>query len=503
MSPLAPNILANFIGKVWTFAVGLFAVPFYLNFLGAEAYGLIGLYATIQSLFSFFDLGLGVTLTKELAQFTAQGTKQQEARDLVRTMEIVYWVIMAIMAVVVILLFPLLADYVVNAQRLSQDTVRVAVVMLGLAAALRFPFTLYSGGLMGLESQVLLNALSIGMGTLAALGAVLLLWLVSPTIQIFFLWQIGVSGLQTVLAGIFLWRRLGAGPNPRFNVAILAQTWRFAVGIGASSVLGFFKTLLERFVLLKLLSLEMFGYLSLATTVASGLFFLASPVHIAVFPRFSSLVIQGDQPGLNRLYHRACQIVSITVLPATLVIGLFAPEILLLWTRNPTTVEHTHVLVSILIVGSAAGVLSYVPTVLQYANGWSRLSLQLGIIGVPIAGLSNFLLTLAYGAIGASIASAVLSIVFTILAVHFMHTKLLKGEEGRWYFQDIGMPLLGAALVVGLGRWLFPGGEMPAPNLLVWILGISGLALCASVLGAPFTRQKLLAIAHSLRYRLA
>ena len=37
------NLLANYIGQIWTALIGLAFVPVYVNYLGVEAYGLIGL----------------------------------------------------------------------------------------------------------------------------------------------------------------------------------------------------------------------------------------------------------------------------------------------------------------------------------------------------------------------------------------------------------------------------------------------------------------------------
>ena len=66
---------------------------------------------------------------------------------------------------------------------------------------------------MGLQRQVLLNAISIATNTLRGIGAVLILWLVSPTIQAYFLWQIIVNIINTFLLAMFLKRRLHFGDN--------------------------------------------------------------------------------------------------------------------------------------------------------------------------------------------------------------------------------------------------------------------------------------------------
>ncbi len=72
---------------------------------------------------------------------------------------------------------------------------------------------------MGLQRQVLLNGFNIFMATIRGGGAVLILWLVSPTIQAFFGWQIVSSGLQSFLVALLLWRSLpptGVGESLRF-----------------------------------------------------------------------------------------------------------------------------------------------------------------------------------------------------------------------------------------------------------------------------------------------
>ena len=51
MSVLKKNIVANLGGNVGTGLVGLVFLPLYLRFLGVEAYGLIGVFATLLALF--------------------------------------------------------------------------------------------------------------------------------------------------------------------------------------------------------------------------------------------------------------------------------------------------------------------------------------------------------------------------------------------------------------------------------------------------------------------
>ncbi len=78
------NILATLIGNGWTALLGIFFIPVYLHFLGIEAYGLVGFYATLLAFFILLDLGMGATLNREFARLSANEHSRIEQRNLLR-----------------------------------------------------------------------------------------------------------------------------------------------------------------------------------------------------------------------------------------------------------------------------------------------------------------------------------------------------------------------------------------------------------------------------------
>ena len=107
---------------------------------------------------------------------------------------------------------------------------------------------------MGLQKQVLLNAINVGISTLRGAGAVLILWLVSPTIQAFFLWQIVISIINTFFLVLFLWRRLPLGDNKAvFQKQLLKSIWRFTAGMSGISILAVILTQMDKVILSKML----------------------------------------------------------------------------------------------------------------------------------------------------------------------------------------------------------------------------------------------------------
>jgi O-antigen/teichoic acid export membrane protein len=65
---LKKNTIANYIGQFYTMFIGIFMLPFYLKYLGAEAYGLVGFFTMLMSWMALLDLGLSTTLARETAK---------------------------------------------------------------------------------------------------------------------------------------------------------------------------------------------------------------------------------------------------------------------------------------------------------------------------------------------------------------------------------------------------------------------------------------------------
>ena len=85
------NIISNFSGSIWNTAIALLAVPIYLDYLGIEAYALIGFYTLLLTIFSILDMGLSPTMAREMAIFVKDKGQVSKMRDFARTLEIVYW----------------------------------------------------------------------------------------------------------------------------------------------------------------------------------------------------------------------------------------------------------------------------------------------------------------------------------------------------------------------------------------------------------------------------
>jgi O-antigen/teichoic acid export membrane protein len=496
MSLVRRNIIANVAGRGWAALLSLAVVPIYIHFLGIEAFGLIGFFLSLTAILSLLDLGLGTALNRQFAQYSVQSGKAQEMHDLLRTLEIIYWLIGIAIGVTMAALAPAIAAYWLKPQQLSAETVAQALAMMGIAIAFQWPRALYGGGLMGVQRQVAFNLLSSISGTVNNLGGLLIVWLVSPTIQAFIGWYMAVSLVDTLLTGLLLWRSLpGAPARPAFNRQLLADIWRFAAGMTGISVMSVILTQLDKMILAKVLPLDEFGYYNLASRVAGGLYYLISPISAAFFPRFSQLLMTNDRQELARLYHRGCQLMSAAVLPVGVVLAFFSTDFLVLWTRDTTIASNSGATLAMLAIGTAINGLMNLPVTLQLAYGWTRLVFYTHSIAVIVLGPFIYFMSLRYGGLGAAWVWLTLNCAYVALSLPIMHRRLLAGHLREWYMQDVGAPLAAALSVAGL--WRLAAGISDSQGWMLFNLAaVSLLAPLAAAFAAPQIREL---IAHHFR----
>jgi O-antigen/teichoic acid export membrane protein len=340
---------------------------------------------------------------------------------------------------------------------------------------------------MGLQRPGLLQAVTATALTLKTVGAAFILWKVSATVTAFFMWQAFVTGMQVTATTAALWWSLPGSRRPRVNMALLMERWRFAAGLSATTALALLLTQLDKILLSKFVSLPLFGFYTLAGTVADALYKVVTPINASFFPQFSILVAKGDRPGLVRTYHRGCQLISVLLLPAALVIIAFSRELVALWTGSAEAAAIAGPVAAVLTVGTALNGLMSLPYALQLAHGWVKLGLLANLTGLMILGPSIVWLVINYGLSGAAFGWVLLNLGYVLIVVPMMHRRLLRGEWRRWLWSDVAQPLLPALAVVAVVRALFPADLRPASQAAV-IISVTIASVVSAVLGAPDAR---------------
>ena len=469
-------------------------VPLYIKYLGVESYALIGVFTSLLAVFFVLDMGISTTINREFARRAGGSAERAEMRSLMRSLEVVYWLVGLVLAAGLAAAAPVFARDWLNADKLPVDTVVAAIRLMAMTILFRWPVTLYTGALMGVRRHVPMNAIIAVNATLQGGGAVLVLLFVSPTIVAFFWWQALVAALQTAALVGLIWRSIRLeGDRPRFAASMLRSILAFSAGVSGITLLSVILTQLDKVVLSRLLPLESFGFYALATAIASILNVLAGAVFGGIFPAFSSAVARGAEDELRTLYHRYSQFIAVLVAPAVATIAVFAPELLRVYVGNPQVAGQTQEVLRLLIVAYGLLAMMQTPLALQLANGWTRLSLIKNVVAVVILMPAMILLVSRLGMIGAGITWLLLTSGYFLIEVPVMHSRLLQAEMWRWYLVDTGRPIIVSAAVVGVASVSLPTGWSPLARL-AGIAVTAGVALVASALAVPDLRGWVLGI---------
>ncbi len=492
---LGRNLAAGLGSSIFTALLGLAVVPLYLKYLGVEAYGLIGFFATTQALFQLLDLGLAQTMNREISRYSVEANWRQ-AGNLLRSLAVIYWCMALFIAVIVVLLAPLIADHWIKADNLSAQTVQHAVQLIGIVIACRFPVGLYQGALNGLQLNTVTSAVTVVMAILGSGGAVLLLALVSPTIEAFFIWQacVGITFALTLRG--FAWSAIPSDDKPRFDTGELRRIWKFATSVAAIGLAAIILTQLDKVILSKILGLKDFGSYMLATVVASGLYFLITPLFNVIYPRFSLLVASGNETELLQLYRVGTRIFATVLFPLAFVVSAFSKDLIRVWTNDEALAESVAPLLSVLSVGTALHGVMYFPYALQLAYGIPRLALKITLMLLAALVPLTTILALRYGAIGGAVAWLSLHVTYVLLGTWMTHRRLLTEIGAKWLLLDVARPLAIAASIVFTARY-FVSWIGPTPVLALVLA--AGAAVAAIVVGLVTSPQACKLVLSQLR----
>lgn len=476
---LKHNAIANYLGQGWVALMGLAFIPVYIRYLGVEAWGLVGFMSMLQAWLALLDMGLTPTLSREMACFQAGSHSAQSIRDLLRSLEVIYGGIAVAVVGIVWLIAPWVSMHWLSATQLSAASVAQAVGIMGLVLAARMVEQVYRGAIQGLQRQVWLNGAQSVLATLRWAGVVGVLAWVSPSIEAFFVWQGGISLLTLILLARKTYHCLPPSEREaRFDLPALVRIRRFAGGMAATTLLALLLTQVDKLLLSKLVSLEDFGYYTLAASVAGVLYFLVAPMITAVSPRLTELVARSDQQALIETYHRASQWLAAVLVPVALMTAVFAEPLLYVWTGNTVLSHQAAPLLAVLAIGTLFNGFMHVPYSTQLAHGWTGFAVRVNLVAVCFIVPAILWAVPHFGAIGAAWAWLALNAGYVLISIHFMHRRLLSGEKWRWYRDAVFKPLAtGSIAVLVLRQWI----TLPQDRALM-VVTLAGIALL--VLGA-------------------
>ncbi|OTG80195.1 hypothetical protein B9T33_09770 [Acinetobacter sp. ANC 5054] len=446
MEKVTQNIIANYAGKLWGFISIFIFVRFYIDLLGIESYAIINFYTVILGLLAFADAGLTATLTRQLAR----DIEISEKSNLVYTFEKIYFYICLIITVVVICASNYIANNFLQSKLYTPESVSYYLRLIGIGVALQLFSTLYEGGLNGLQHQVLTNKVKI-VWSLFRSGLVLIPIYFYPKLDVYFIWQI----LCNIVLILFFRNALKtclSGNSPIFSLNLLKSNSRYALGMMGIALISAINIQIDKLVTSKYLSMEQFGYYSIASTLSQVPTMIVIPVMAAVFPLFSLYVSQNNNELIGNNFHKYSFLITIISAPISLCLFLYSIPLVELWIGKPFIAESINNVLKILVLGSFFLCLQLTPFYLALANGYTKINLYTGVVGLIVVIPLIIYSVKSYGMIGATIPWLLVNVCTFLLVGFYIVNKFLNEHKIKWIVWDILVPIL-LTFIVGFSLY--------------------------------------------------
>ena len=414
---LKRNALWNLTGSGIPLLAAVVCIPFTLERLGSEAFGVLTLVWGLIGYFSLFDLGIGRALTYRLSLLTAGG-QHGEISPTIKAALLLTFATGIFGAAVVWGLSPSLVNrWLKIGPALQPD----ALLAFFIAAAGVVPTTMASvlrGGLEGLERFAASNASRIALGLLMFVLPVWVVLVHGPELWVISLYLVGARFL--VVAGMFaqLKKHVLAGtwrPQRRY----LKSLWSYGLWVSVTGVLGPLMVYGDRFFVSAAVGAQQ---LSLYAIPQEGLFrllMIPAALASALLPR---LVAMGPAEAVA-VYRRTYRNVAFYMVGVCLFAAAVAYPALSIW-LSPEFARSALPIVLVMCLGIWVNSMAVVPYTLMHAKGNPRLTaiFHLGELCFYLVAL--WLLSFHFGLVGAAwawVARVVLDWLLLKLAVRRLY----------------------------------------------------------------------------------
>jgi O-antigen/teichoic acid export membrane protein len=447
------NVIANLIGRIWSMISVYIFIPLYILFLGQEAYGLVTFFATLQTVMGLLGLGLSKTLRREFAAGVETDENKLRKYKMMRSVELVYLGIALLIIGICYIGAEFIAGSWLNIESLDYEKVVLTLRLMGISIGLQVLTSMYLGCIFGLERQVLANLYQIIWAVAKNLGVILVLWIISGDISLFYIWHVFVDFCYLIALRFTVIRLLKCNLRLEWkfsDFSNLLKLWKYTTGLIFISIVYVLNTQIDKAIISKYLSLKELGAYNIAFSLGNLTSIFATAIATAAFSRFTNYFTTNklDKQKSSFLFYN--KISGLTVITVGAFISVFSYEILLLWTANKEIANLASTPAFYVIVGCLFLSLQIVPYEFMLSRGNTKVNNIIGLCSIPFILIGTPLFVENMGILGAGIAWCINMALSTIGYLGYIHKKFIGSGTLRWLFFDVIIPFIiafGAAFI--------------------------------------------------------
>jgi O-antigen/teichoic acid export membrane protein len=368
---IARNTFLNFAGNALPLAVGIVTIPFIIRWLGTDRFGILSLAWVVIGYFGFFDLGLGRSTTKFVAEALGKGEPEKVPGYFWTT--VIFQAFLGLLgALVLALTTPFLVERILKAPPALFDTTKATFYILAISVPVVLVSASFRGVLEAGQRFDLVNYVKIPSSAVNYL---------MPMAGVFL--GFGLPGIMILLVGsriltLVAWIVIcmEVVPGLRSKIALQKETIRpllaFGGWITVSNIVGPLLIYVDRFFIGAIQGITAVGYYSAPYELISRLGIVPGSLLMTLFPAFSALDGGNDRETAILFFERSVKFLLLLMGTVVMILVFFAGDFLAVWLGGAFAAQSTPVF-RILAVGFFFNALASVPY--SYLQGIGRADL--------------------------------------------------------------------------------------------------------------------------------
>ncbi|RYV02596.1 polysaccharide biosynthesis protein [Shewanella sp. OPT22] len=493
---LKQNIIANYASQIYVTIVGVALLPMYIKYMGSEAYGLVGFFAMLQAWFGVLDLGLTPTIGRETARYKGGAVSALAFRQLYRALTVIFVIVAVVGGGALFCLSELIATKWLNLQELPVNDVIIAVQIMAISVALRWMTGLYRGVITGSELLVWLSGFNAVVATLRFVGVFASMLYFGFTPLVFFIHQFIIALIENIGLAIkshrLLPKKIILSKDIGWSFEPVKPVLKFSLTIAFTASVWVLVTQTDKLVLSGILSLENYGYFTLAVLVANGIMMTSGPISSAIMPRIARLNAEGKHDEMIGIYRQATQMVAIVAGSVAITLVATAKPLLIAWTGSAHLAEQAAPILRLYAAGNLFLCIAAFAYYLQYAKGNLRYHL-IGNIGLVVILVPSIIFAATlFGGVGGGYAWLIMNGLFLFIWVAYIHHKLVPNLHLKWLLNDV-LKIIFIPIILGTG-WSYVAHFYHSSDRidnLLYVMAGGLIILSSSILSSNQFRRKL------------
>lgn len=455
MGKLGTNTISNIATKLWNMISIYIFIPIYIKILGETSYGLVSFFATLQTTLNILGLGLSNTLRREFA--VGKDTENNRVRKykLLRSVETIYFAIGSVIVCICICGSNLISEKWLNIETLDSDMVAIVISLMGISIALQLIANLYAGCLLGLEYQVLANAISIVWSAGKSIGSLLIVILIAPNLIIFYGWHILTDVIYLVFLRKSVKIKLHLKSKVRWHIKDISNMrniWKYTCGILFISLIVLVNKQLDKVIISKFLTLTELGAYNVATTLGSLSTIIPTALYTTFFPRFTNYATTNNHLKLEDEFKRINKVAGLILSSMGAFIAIYALPLIQVWTKSYIYIDTLGGVASIVVLAVTISEYQEIPYALALAYGKTKYNVLVGGAFIPIVCLATYFSVIRYGLLGAALVYLIVMTLQTLLYEFLIYKNFIKKNPMYLIFKDTVLPLIICVLAAVISK---------------------------------------------------